>query len=193
MTHDVVKTLPVAQDGPVLKDQIIRLSSRKALQAELPEIRRVEYRDTETGQVYVFVTNHRLGRTDRGRYLQVPLGGRAVLQVDQAEPEEPQLPGPEPKRRRLADLRGAVRLPAGGFPEVRLADGHRHPSRATRGAIEPVPAQTPDRSPPRPKTRSTRSLDASATEGRLSGTTATRTRWLRGWCSMSGQTAQHHL
>ena len=36
MVHEVVKTLPVAQDSPVLKDQIIRLTSRKALQAELP-------------------------------------------------------------------------------------------------------------------------------------------------------------
>lgn len=59
MVHEVVKTLPVAQDSPVLKDQIIRLTSRKALQAELPEIRRVEYRDPETGKVYVFLTNHR--------------------------------------------------------------------------------------------------------------------------------------
>jgi hypothetical protein len=59
MVHEVVKTLPVPEDGPVLQDQIIRLTSRKALQAELPEIRRVEYRDPETGKVYVFLTNHR--------------------------------------------------------------------------------------------------------------------------------------
>ena len=59
MTHEVVKTLPVAEDGPVVKDQIIRLTSRKAVQAELPDIRRVEYRDPETGKVYVFLTNHR--------------------------------------------------------------------------------------------------------------------------------------
>jgi IS4 transposase len=59
MVHEVVKTLPAPEDGPVLNDQIIRLTSRKALQAELPEIRRVEYRDPETGKVYVFLTNHR--------------------------------------------------------------------------------------------------------------------------------------
>jgi hypothetical protein len=59
MVHEVVKSLPTPEDGPVLNDQIIRLTSRKALQAELPEIRRVEYRDPETGKVYVFLTNHR--------------------------------------------------------------------------------------------------------------------------------------
>ena len=50
MAHEVVKTLPVTEDGPVVKDQIIRLTSRKALQAELPDIRLVEYRDPETGK-----------------------------------------------------------------------------------------------------------------------------------------------
>jgi hypothetical protein len=59
MVHEAVKTLPFPEEGPILKDQIIRLTSRKALQAELPEIRRVEYRDPETGKVYVFLTNHR--------------------------------------------------------------------------------------------------------------------------------------
>jgi len=59
MVHEVVKTSPTPEHGPILKDQIIRLTSRKALQAELPEIRRVEYRDPETGKVFVFLTNHR--------------------------------------------------------------------------------------------------------------------------------------
>ena len=31
MVHEVVRTLPVPEDGPVLQDQIIRLASRKAL------------------------------------------------------------------------------------------------------------------------------------------------------------------
>ena len=57
MVHEVVKTSPVPEDGPVLKDQIIRLATHKALQAELPEIRRVEYRDPETGKADVFLTN----------------------------------------------------------------------------------------------------------------------------------------
>jgi IS4 transposase len=42
-----------------LNDQIICLTSRKTLPTELPDIRRVEYRDPETGKVYVFLTNHR--------------------------------------------------------------------------------------------------------------------------------------
>ncbi len=59
MVHEVVKTLPVPDKGLVLKDQIIRLTSRKTLQAELPEIRRLAYRDPETVKVYVFLANHR--------------------------------------------------------------------------------------------------------------------------------------
>jgi putative transposase len=59
MVHEAVKTLPVPEGGPVLWEQIIRLTSYTALQAELPEIRRVEYREPETGKVYVFLTNHR--------------------------------------------------------------------------------------------------------------------------------------
>lgn len=35
MVHEVVKTLPVVENGPVLQDQIIRLTSRKALEAEM--------------------------------------------------------------------------------------------------------------------------------------------------------------
>ena len=59
MAHKIVKTSQTGEHGPVLRDQIIRLASRKALQAQLPEIRRVEYRDPETGRVYVFLTSHR--------------------------------------------------------------------------------------------------------------------------------------
>jgi putative transposase len=44
--------------GPVLADQVIRLSSQKG-QACYPEpLRRVHYRDPETGKEYVFLTNH---------------------------------------------------------------------------------------------------------------------------------------
>jgi hypothetical protein len=43
--------------GPVLADQVIRLSSPKG-QASYPEpLRRVHYRDPETGKEYVFLTN----------------------------------------------------------------------------------------------------------------------------------------
>lgn len=43
--------------GPVLADQVIRLSSRHG-QAHYPELlRRVHYRDPETGKEYVFLTN----------------------------------------------------------------------------------------------------------------------------------------
>lgn len=42
-----------------MKDRTIRLTSRKVLQAELPETRRVAYRDPETGKIYVFLTKQR--------------------------------------------------------------------------------------------------------------------------------------
>jgi len=46
-----------AASGPILADQIIRLSSPKG-QASYPEpLRRVHYRDPETGKEYVFLTN----------------------------------------------------------------------------------------------------------------------------------------
>ena len=59
MVHTVVKTSLVPEDGPVMKEQINRLTSRMAFQAELPEVRRVEYRGPETDKVYAFLTNHR--------------------------------------------------------------------------------------------------------------------------------------
>lgn len=78
--------------------------------------------------------------------------------------------GPEPQRRRPADLRGAWRLPASGVPDVRLALGHGHEGRATFGAIEPVPLQPPGRCTPRSETVSTRCPNTPAAEGHLSGT-----------------------
>jgi hypothetical protein len=171
MVHEVVKTSPVPEDGPVVRDQIIRLTSRKALQADLPEIRRVEYRDPETGKVYVFLTNHRRWAAQtvadiyKSRW-EVELFFKWIKQNLKIR----SFLGHSMNAVCLADLRGPVCLPAGGLPEVRLALRHRHPGRPTLGAIEPVSTQTLGRSPSRSKTGSTRSPDASAAEGRLSGT-----------------------
>jgi IS4 transposase len=41
----------------VVSDQLIRLTSTKALRSSLKPIRRVEYIDAETGKCYVFFTN----------------------------------------------------------------------------------------------------------------------------------------
>ena len=59
--------------------------------------------------------------------------------------------------RRIAELRGAVYVPGGGLPEVRLAFCHERASHLTAGATKPVPGLTPCRSPPRSKTGSGRS------------------------------------
>ena len=53
--YEVVRT--EAASGPVLADQVIRLSSPQG-QTSYPErLRRVHYRDPETGKEYVFLTN----------------------------------------------------------------------------------------------------------------------------------------
>jgi putative transposase len=59
MLYEVVETRPVAKDSAVISDQIVRLSSKRARQAGAYDIRRVEYRDSESGKVYVFITNQR--------------------------------------------------------------------------------------------------------------------------------------
>jgi hypothetical protein len=54
--YEVVQTRVAS--GPVLADQVIRLSSPKG-RASYPEpLRRVHYRDPETGKEYLFLTNH---------------------------------------------------------------------------------------------------------------------------------------
>ncbi len=57
MKYEVVKSFPVREGSGVISDQRIRLSSAKALKANLPDIRRVEYVDADTDKRYVFITN----------------------------------------------------------------------------------------------------------------------------------------
>jgi putative transposase len=59
MRYEVVQTREVADGGNVISDQVVRLTSRKARDAGVPDIRRIEYRDPETGKFYVFITNHK--------------------------------------------------------------------------------------------------------------------------------------
>ena len=171
VVHAVVKSFPGPESGPGLKDQISRLTSRKALACRIA--------GHPSGRVSGFGNRQglcltdqptALGRANRGRSLQVPLGDRTVLQVDQAEPQDPQLPRSQHECRRLADLRRPVRVPAGGLPGVRVPFCDGHPGRPAPGATEPVPAQALGRSPPRSKTGSTRPSATPAAEGRLSGT-----------------------
>ena len=59
MRYEVVQAREVADGGNVISDQIVRLTNKKAREAGVPDIRRIEYRDPETGKLYVFITNHK--------------------------------------------------------------------------------------------------------------------------------------
>ena len=59
MAHERVKTVPVPEEGPVFRNQIIGLASGKTMQGELTKMRRAEIRETGTGKVYVFMNNYR--------------------------------------------------------------------------------------------------------------------------------------
>ncbi len=59
MLHKVISTRAVAENGNIISDQIVRLSNKRARQAGAYDIRRVEYRDPETGRNYVFITNQK--------------------------------------------------------------------------------------------------------------------------------------
>ena len=59
MLYEVVKTLPLAKDSAIIREQIVRLSNKRARQAGAYDIRRVEYRDPDSGKIYVFITNQR--------------------------------------------------------------------------------------------------------------------------------------
>jgi len=57
MKYEVTKEFAVKEGTGVISDQLIRLTSAKALKADLKPIRRVEYMDAETNKYYVFITN----------------------------------------------------------------------------------------------------------------------------------------
>jgi len=59
MLYDVIKTRPIAEGGNVISDQIVRLSNKRARKDGAHDIRRVEYRDPESGKIYVFITNQK--------------------------------------------------------------------------------------------------------------------------------------
>lgn len=56
--YRVIERYPVPQGSGVTSDQIIQLNSAHALKRGTPRLRRVGYRDSETGKHYVFLTNH---------------------------------------------------------------------------------------------------------------------------------------
>ena len=52
-----IQTQETSVDGPILADQVIRLNSPQGLTCYPELLRRVHYRDPETGKEYVFLTN----------------------------------------------------------------------------------------------------------------------------------------
>ena len=55
--YRVVKRRPVTPNSNVTSDQVIEYTGKKAQETGLPPVRRVGYRDPETGKHYVFITN----------------------------------------------------------------------------------------------------------------------------------------
>lgn len=56
--YSVLKRPPVVGNSGVLSDQIIQLNSAHAIKRGAPKLRRVGYRDAETGKFYTFLTNN---------------------------------------------------------------------------------------------------------------------------------------
>lgn len=56
--YEVIERRPIRYDQGVTSDQIIQLNSTHALKRGAPRLRRIGYRDKETGKWYMFLTNH---------------------------------------------------------------------------------------------------------------------------------------
>jgi hypothetical protein len=56
--YRVNERLPVKRDKGITSDQVIELTGNKWKNEAMPQLRRVGYRDPETGKHYVFLTNH---------------------------------------------------------------------------------------------------------------------------------------
>lgn len=57
MKYEVLKEFPIKEGTGVISDQLIRLTSARALKAALKPIRRVVYVDADTNKRYEFITN----------------------------------------------------------------------------------------------------------------------------------------
>lgn len=136
MLYEAVRTLPVAEGGPVTSDQIVRLSKKRARQAGAYDIRRVEYGDPETGKTYVFITNQRKWSTPTLADIYKARWEVELFFNDQAKPEDQKLPRAHDQRRGLSDLRCLMRELADRLPEVLFTNGLRSASRVPAGATQ---------------------------------------------------------
>lgn len=56
--YRVIERLPIKRGQGITSDQVIELSGNKWKSEAMPQLRRVGYRDPQTGKHYVFLTNH---------------------------------------------------------------------------------------------------------------------------------------
>ncbi len=117
--YTVIERHSVSGKSGITSDQTIRLTGTKAEQCPAL-LRRVGYRDSETGKHYVFLTNafHLSAKTIAAIYKerwQIELFfkmDQAEPEMDQAEPEDQKLPGHITQCRTDANLGGNVHIPA---------------------------------------------------------------------------------
>lgn len=56
--YEVLERRPVNKEQGITSDQVIQLNSAHAVKRGAPKLRRIGYRDKETGKWYMFLTNH---------------------------------------------------------------------------------------------------------------------------------------
>jgi len=100
-----VYSLPADRTRGIVCDQRVRLNGFYAGKHYPEHLRRIRYREPETGRTLVFLNQqHGARRNDHLRALQMPLAGGTVLQVDQAASAHQAIPGHQRKRRQNPNL-----------------------------------------------------------------------------------------
>jgi hypothetical protein len=142
MAYTVKKRLLKKPAGKILRDDLILLKSPKSRDQYPDTFRRVEML-VELGRQGnrhgLHYEQHRVGRQQRGRALQKPLGHRSVLQADQTNPAHLRLPRKQQTRHSLAALGGAAAIPVAASPwsAIQLASQLQptvhHPARTAMG------------------------------------------------------------
>jgi len=98
--HRVYSAAPTDRTTGIICDQTIALNGHYTSQHYPEHLRRIRFRDTETGKTLVFLTISSGCGHDDLRALQEPLASRTVLQMDQTASADQTL---------LRDIRNAVK------------------------------------------------------------------------------------
>ena len=124
--YRVTERRSVRKSKGLTSDQTIELAGAKAANCPVA-LRRIGFKDTETGIQYYFLTNNfKLAASTIAEIYKARLADRTVLQVDQAEPEDQELPGHLPQCRHAPDLDRHLRLSVAGLPQVRQPNKPEH-------------------------------------------------------------------